>query len=456
MNSVTSLPYYYTVHPVQREFYVKKCEGSIQYQNAREIIKNIEYVLGSTEGYITRCDLYRKHPNPWPEKNIRIALRDYAYAIAQEAFKLLQSSYSLTRWFFSDEEDKQEIINSCDRILWLADLPLPRLGRAKKIGWLGQDFAVDEFCINYDCFLEVLVNQGILDVKWIRLDKNRHILIFDSVRNIQTLSLSIQSLLSSRLKNYFVRVIGLNDHRALVQGALLVNFNPVGYSLLEIALETEQFSMAELILKYTTKPIDQQQLQKLMDIALYNEKISDHLMMKILGLARFEGVISKRLQDETSKPQPNPCAIRRLCRAGAQVEFKVPPDTETTLDKVISSNKIALAKQLITSEVDTDIINELGETRLYRFCRQEEIVDFLLTLGANVNKATPSGETVLMKLVSCHPTEKVLAIAKKILEAGADLHLVNAAGENTLQKAINARNQKMIDLILDMKTEKIK
>lgn len=71
-----------------------------------------------------------------------------------------------------------------------------------------------------------------------------------------------------------------------------------------------------------------------------------------------------------------------------------------------------------------------------------EVLEFLLTVGGNVNLRDEDGDTPL--LVSEKPE-----IFQRLIQAGADPHAKNTAGHGIVQKAVEDDNEELINFLKD-------
>lgn len=118
----------------------------------------------------------------------------------------------------------------------------------------------------------------------------------------------------------------------------------------------------------------------------------------------------------------------------------------TLLHFAAGSGSVPLVRQLLSMGVDPDGLDSGGHTALYRVasCRKPEsgpeIVDDLVRAGAKVNHAAG-----MMKSTPLHEAARHgnVAVAKALLNQGADPHLKDRKGLTPLDRAINCRRREV-------------
>ena len=75
----------------------------------------------------------------------------------------------------------------------------------------------------------------------------------------------------------------------------------------------------------------------------------------------------------------------------------------------------------------------------------EEITDFILNAGINVNLQDKDGDTFIMS-VACDDWNETL-VEKIVNDYGADIHIKNKDGKTALDKAVEYKNTKMEEFL---------
>jgi len=128
------------------------------------------------------------------------------------------------------------------------------------------------------------------------------------------------------------------------------------------------------------------------------------------------------------KAVPNPIFLERLHKAGASGS-----GATGKLFAAIRSNDISGIQQAINEGADVNQVCPYGTTPLIWADKSEQMVDFLVKAGADPNKPVKEGMT---PLISAAGTGN-LAVVKKLIAAGADIHAVETDGE-FMQNAYSA------------------
>ncbi|MBP5403979.1 MAG: ankyrin repeat domain-containing protein [Elusimicrobiaceae bacterium] len=143
-----------------------------------------------------------------------------------------------------------------------------------------------------------------------------------------------------------------------------------------------------------------------------------------------------------------------LLKQGAQANSHADAFNQTPLHGASSRGPLELVKLLVSNGADVNAINEDGTTPLRDAVQEDklEIAKFLLQQGANqtINQryefkngsSSGDGETALFNASSA-------AMAKLLIENGAQIAVVNKAGQSVLLNAINKRNPELVKVLLD-------
>lgn len=126
---------------------------------------------------------------------------------------------------------------------------------------------------------------------------------------------------------------------------------------------------------------------------------------------------------------------RALIQKGADpnVEHGVAKGWTPLRRSVIRSN-LELAKMLVAAGANPQTTDQNGESILFHINWDEagsELLEYLLSIGIDINRQSDAGHTVLMKQVSFRRVEAV----KRILAAGADISLKDKNGNTALDYA---------------------
>lgn len=115
---------------------------------------------------------------------------------------------------------------------------------------------------------------------------------------------------------------------------------------------------------------------------------------------------------------------------------------ENALFAAVQKSNLAIIDRLLKSEVDLKAKNSNGQTVLIRAAKPE-VVERLLTAGANIDTQDDQGWTPLMMAVFNGDFE----VTEKLLEKGANIQIRNNFGENALMMA-NFSDEEIIRLLL--------
>jgi len=106
----------------------------------------------------------------------------------------------------------------------------------------------------------------------------------------------------------------------------------------------------------------------------------------------------------------------------------------TPLRRAVTRSNFELVRMLLAAGADPFIVDKQGETVLFRIDWEEAppaMIESLLNLGINVDRQSEQGNTVLMQSVFWRREQAV----RRLLEAGADPLITNAAGHSALNYA---------------------
>jgi ankyrin repeat protein len=103
---------------------------------------------------------------------------------------------------------------------------------------------------------------------------------------------------------------------------------------------------------------------------------------------------------------------------------------ENALMLSFRSENMALVAELLSANQNVEFQNSTGETALFYAERSEmtEAFDLMLTKSPNLNHKDKNGNTVILKAAMAGRTYHV----KKLMEIGADIHVLNQSGENLI------------------------
>ena len=147
--------------------------------------------------------------------------------------------------------------------------------------------------------------------------------------------------------------------------------------------------------------------------------------------------------------------VQLLLNAGADIHA-IGYEGENALMRAIKCGNDEAISILLAAGIDVNISDNIGETALmcaawYR-C-DDAIISLLLQAGADVNKVSFCGQSALshavIDAIMTHLSAKSKKNIELFIEAGANLTLVDSAGETPLHFAVQANQIEIVQLLLD-------
>ncbi len=128
---------------------------------------------------------------------------------------------------------------------------------------------------------------------------------------------------------------------------------------------------------------------------------------------------------------------------GAVVMDRPKQSTRTPLHHAIEEGKLVVAKKIIDSGVDVNVVDGFGLTPLHFAVIKNEVslVSLLLKNGADINKQDKRGDTPIHMIAASSGT---LEIAQMLLANGANPNAANSKGNTALHWAAGEGN---LDLV---------
>lgn len=115
----------------------------------------------------------------------------------------------------------------------------------------------------------------------------------------------------------------------------------------------------------------------------------------------------------------------------------------TPLRYAVSHDQKEIVELLLSKGADVNARNKFGSTALIMAVTKKEIIEMLLSNGADVNAQNNSGVTALMGTIVMMYTERSLPDQKEILELllskGADVNVQDSSGRTALMYAVGPR-----------------
>ena len=147
-----------------------------------------------------------------------------------------------------------------------------------------------------------------------------------------------------------------------------------------------------------------------------------------------------------------------LLECGADPDIEV-TDTEgnstTLLSMAVEQDNVEFVRALVTGGADVDLAADDGFTpsgRCVMLTGNVEIFDIMLAGGAAINKLDAHRGTPLY-YASHENSAEWLRIARKLIEAGADLTVADADGKTPVLVAVELGNVDMLDLLIEAGAE---
>ncbi len=144
-----------------------------------------------------------------------------------------------------------------------------------------------------------------------------------------------------------------------------------------------------------------------------------------------------------------------LIRGGAKIDRQDKNTGETVLHRAASGGHIPLLRTLLDKGADPDTAADNGDTALIRAVRNarggsynrnyDEAVTLLLHYGASPDTADGKGETPILHLCRSGRAD----LAKKLLDAGADVNARAVDGSTPLTEAVQSRNTALVKMLLE-------
>ena len=129
------------------------------------------------------------------------------------------------------------------------------------------------------------------------------------------------------------------------------------------------------------------------------------------------------------------------------------------LNEAIGDEKIDLVRSILEDGADPNGLSRHTETPLMAAaeCESEEILEFLLSCGAEINMSGHEGNTPLHIAVDISidgtiqsggaPGDEPVNVIKVLLNNGADLNAKNNKGETPLDWARDYKSKKVIEVL---------
>lgn len=141
----------------------------------------------------------------------------------------------------------------------------------------------------------------------------------------------------------------------------------------------------------------------------------------------------------TREAPPPPLPIGKVARAASKHAVCPEVPITTTLPHAVACDDLPAAARLLSAGANPDQIDTrahwTGRTALHHaaLTGNESAADMLLSAGANPNAADAEGNTPLHVLPQAHDPVVAVAIAKRLLGAGAGVDTPNQASRSPLQ-----------------------
>lgn len=101
----------------------------------------------------------------------------------------------------------------------------------------------------------------------------------------------------------------------------------------------------------------------------------------------------------------------------------------------------------LLQRMSVDSVSNNGSTALHAaaYCRQDEVFDYLIEKGANVNARNKYNDTPLLYAAQ----REQVRMMKVMIEKGAEVNTLNEQGQSPLFIAVRSGNMEMFDLLID-------
>ncbi|XP_025081785.1 uncharacterized protein LOC112556729 [Pomacea canaliculata] len=139
--------------------------------------------------------------------------------------------------------------------------------------------------------------------------------------------------------------------------------------------------------------------------------------------------------------------VNSLLSHGAEVNATDPRDSFTPLHFATLSGQAQIIKSLIDNKAELNRVDSKGFSSLCYACNrgQKEVVDILLSHGANVNIKTKVGDMTPL-LLACQMDFP--DIVRRLLQEGANLEAEDAEGRTALHAASNGSSVDLVKLLV--------
>ncbi|CAI2380368.1 unnamed protein product [Moneuplotes crassus] len=144
---------------------------------------------------------------------------------------------------------------------------------------------------------------------------------------------------------------------------------------------------------------------------------------------------------ETGKPD----LIPKILAKGISIDEPLTDAGMVGLHLACAQGDLASATIFVDNGADVNSTDNVSRTPLHFAAangKNIDLIDFLVSKGANVNSQSTGGDTPLMKAIMFDNTEA----AKSLIDHGADKTIENANGRNAINFAEASRNQDIISL----------
>ena len=141
-------------------------------------------------------------------------------------------------------------------------------------------------------------------------------------------------------------------------------------------------------------------------------------------------------------------SLKKLLQIGVDASL-ADDDGNSLLHHAMDRSHLSAVKCLIEAGADLEAKNKFGSTPLHYAVHWIDGVNLLLKHGVEIDPKTTDGTIPLMKAIK----RGDLTVAKKLIEAGADIKLCglnsyNKSGWTLLQKAVNDNDTNMVEFLI--------